>query len=113
MKRPMGRRQRRRRDLTDSGSAAIDRAARFAFPLLVLGSLAIGFSPIFVRLSDVGPSATAFWRIALALPLFALALRGAPPPRRPATGRDHLTLALAGFCFAGDLAVWHWSIRLT
>jgi drug/metabolite transporter (DMT)-like permease len=77
----------------------------------VLGALALGVSPIFVRLSDLGPSATAFWRIALALPVFALGLSRAE--RRPAGLRDHLGLALAGSCFAGDLAVWHWSIRLT
>jgi drug/metabolite transporter (DMT)-like permease len=91
--------------------ATLEPAARGAFGLLVFGALAVGVSPIFVRLSDLGPSATAFWRIALALPVFALAI--ARTDRRPAGLRDHLGLALAGLCFAGDLAVWHWSIRLT
>ena len=90
--------------------STIDRA-RGAFALLVFGALALGFSPIFVRLSDLGPSATAFWRIVLALPVFALGIAGTD--RRPAGLRDYLGLALAGFCFAGDLASWHWSIRLT
>jgi drug/metabolite transporter (DMT)-like permease len=36
-----------------------------------------------------------------------------PAARRPAGARDWWLLALAGFTFAGDLAVWHWSIRLT
>jgi drug/metabolite transporter (DMT)-like permease len=94
-----------------SSGTALDRSARTAFVLLVVGALAIGFSPIFVRLSDLGPAATAFWRISLALPVFALGVPG--QRRRPASLRDHLGLALAGFCFAGDLAVWHWSIRLT
>lgn len=88
-------------------------AARGAFALLVLGSLAIGFSPIFVRLSELEPSATAFWRITLAMPVFLVGLRRGAPQRRPVSWGDHLLLALAGFCFAGDLAVWHWSIRLT
>src|SRR5580692_6910653 len=90
--------------------STIDRA-RGAFALLVFGALALGFSPIFVRLSDLGPSATAFWRIVLALPVFALGIAGTD--RRPAGLRDYLGVALAGFCFAGDLASWHWSIRLT
>ena len=38
---------------------------------LLAGALAIGSSGIFVRLSETGPTATAFWRGALALPLLA------------------------------------------
>src|SRR6266403_3187783 len=38
---------------------------------LFAGALAIGSSGIFVRLSETGPTATAFWRGALALPLLA------------------------------------------
>ena len=43
-----------------------------ALGLLVLGTVGIGLSPIFVRLSETGPLATAFWRVALAAPLFWL-----------------------------------------
>ena len=39
------------------------------FAALVAGALAMGISPIFVRLADVGPFASAFWRGTLALPL--------------------------------------------
>jgi len=39
---------------------------------LFAGALAIGSSGIFVRLSETGPTATAFWRGCLALPLLAL-----------------------------------------
>ena len=39
------------------------------FIALVLGAVAMGVSPIFVRLADVGPMASAFWRVALSLPL--------------------------------------------
>jgi drug/metabolite transporter (DMT)-like permease len=95
------------------------RTERLALMALLLGAVAIAFSPIFVRLSELGPSATAFWRLAAALPAFALwraiELRRAPDaaPQQAATMRDWLLLGLAGACFAGDLAVWHWSIRLT
>ena len=36
---------------------------------LVIGAIAMGVSPIFVRLADVGPFTSAFWRVALALPV--------------------------------------------
>lgn len=32
-----------------------------AFAALLLGAAAIAFAPIFVRLSDTGPTASAFW----------------------------------------------------
>ncbi len=95
------------------------RAERIALMALLLGAVAIAFSPIFVRLSELGPSATAFWRLAAALPACALwraiELKRAPDtaPQQAATTRDWLLLGLAGAFFAGDLAVWHWSIRLT
>ena len=75
---------------------------------LVLGAACIGFAPIFVRLSEVGPVATAFHRLALSLPLFALMCRALPQGRRAWAG-----CGLAGLFFAGDLAVWHVGILLT
>ncbi len=96
---------------------AADRHGRVAFLALLAGAVGIAFAPIFVRLSEVGPVATAFWRLALALPLLALWLaaqeRPRRPARRPSSVRDAARLALAGVFFAGDLAFWHWSIRFT
>ncbi len=40
-----------------------------AFAALLGGALAMGVSPIFVRLADVGPFASAFYRVFLALPV--------------------------------------------
>lgn len=89
--------------------------SRIALVVLLGGAVAIAFAPIFVRLSETGPVATAFWRVALAVP--ALALWRAAERRNeapaPASRRDRVLLAIAGLCFAGDLAVWHWSIKLT
>lgn len=77
---------------------------------LVLGAAAIGFAPIFVRLSEVGPVATAFHRLALSLPLFALlALRAGLPAGRAGWAG----CGLSGLFFAGDLSVWHVGILLT
>jgi drug/metabolite transporter (DMT)-like permease len=84
---------------------------------LIAGGVAIAFAPIFVRFSPVGPSATAFWRLALALPplwVWMLLKKDSPSPKRnPSSFFDYFYLALAGLFFAGDLSVWHWSIQLT
>ena len=84
---------------------------RPALPALLLGATCIALSPIFVRLSDVGPTASAFWRVALAAPLLwpLLALASRTARSRP----DWRLLLAAGFAFAGDLAFWHWSIQFT
>lgn len=73
---------------------------------LVLGSVAMGASPIFVRLADVGPYASAFWRTFLALPFLWIWTRF-EPPEGPALSRQIL---LSGLFFTGDLFFWHLAI---
>ena len=54
-----------------SGAAAGAAQKNLAIAALLLGAAAIAFAPIFVRLSDTSPTASAFWRVALAtLPLW-------------------------------------------
>src|SRR5712691_1813548 len=84
-----------------------------ALGALLLGATCIALSPIFVRVSEAGPTATAFWRVALAVPalwlLYALRREEAPrtyPAKWP-------LLLVAGAAFAGDLGFWHSSIKLT
>jgi drug/metabolite transporter (DMT)-like permease len=94
------------------------RTERIALAALIAGAMGIGFSPIFVRLSELGPSATAFHRVALAAPVLALwlaadARRGGPSARQPRALRHWLLLGLAGVFFAADLAFYHWSITIT
>ena len=94
------------------------RARRKALILLLTGAACISCSAIFVRLSELGPVATAFWRVALAAPALGLWLAAeqrhfGTAARRPQDLRDWGWLLLAGFCYAGDLATWHWSIKLT
>lgn len=90
---------------------------QIALIALFAGAIAIAFAPIFVRLSQVGPVATAFWRVSLALPalwaLSALERRSANLVRQPVSGFDFRRLIAAGLFFAGDLAFWHWSIKFT
>lgn len=88
-----------------------ERRKAYALAALFAGAAAIGTSALFVKVSETGPVATAFWRVALALPVLWLwASRTARPDPHPRTRR---LLWGAGFFFAGDLAVWHWSIVLT
>lgn len=148
--------------------SAAESSSRLALVALALGACAIGCAPLFVRLSPVEPTATGFWRLALALPfLFALRffIHRLPLPSTPS--KPHLArvpiaaadmraqeaaeikeaaqadsvagesgnagaseavvaapgkpksvwryalLILPGFFFAGDLALWHWSIHYT
>jgi drug/metabolite transporter (DMT)-like permease len=81
---------------------------------LLAGAVAIAASPLFVKVSETGPVATAFWRVALALPVLwawaALERRRHPDA---GGGADWWLVVVAGVLFAGDLAVWHWSILLT
>src|SRR3989440_3629065 len=83
---------------------------RPALPALLLGATCIALSPIFVRVADVGPTASAFWRVALALPLLWPLVALTP---RTSALRDWKLLLAAGFAFAGDLGFWHWSIQFT
>ena len=86
---------------------------RFAFPIFLTGSAMLSAGPLLVRLADVDPLASAFWRMGLAVPfLYALARMGDRDARLiPASGRGWLVLA--GFMFAADLAAWHLGIART
>lgn len=87
------------------------RPGRWAFAALVGGNLALSLGAMLVRFADSGPVATAFWRLALALPLlFWLAAReGGTLPSRRNVG----IAAAAGLFFALDLAAWHIGILQT
>jgi drug/metabolite transporter (DMT)-like permease len=84
-----------------------------AFLGLVAGAVAMGVSPVFVRLADVGPFASAFWRVALAVPLllvWALYEGGWSTIGKLFRCR---AIWLAGFFFSVDLFFWHLSILHT
>lgn len=96
-----------------------------AFVALVIGAIAMGVSPVFVRQGEVGPFASAFWRTCLALPLLGLwatienrnktaRLNKSPHAAIPSTMvlMERPTL-LAGIFFAGDLIFWHLAIHNT
>jgi drug/metabolite transporter (DMT)-like permease len=85
------------------------RSFAVALTALILGAVAMGASPIFVRLADVGPHASAFWRTFLALPVLWLWMRLEASGNIAPAFRDGAVL-LAGLFFAGDLFFWHLSI---
>jgi drug/metabolite transporter (DMT)-like permease len=90
------------------------RGAAFAVTALLTGAACIGTSALWVKVSETGPVSTGFWRVFLALPLlwvWALAERYRPWGAGLAV--DRRLMIWAGLFFAGDLAVWHWSIVLT
>lgn len=77
---------------------------------LMCGAAMISFAPVFVRLTPVSPTESAFYRtlfggLMLAAWVFA---RRAPVERR--SGLALFALVAAGVLFAADLAVWHRSI---
>jgi len=79
---------------------------------LLAGATCIALSPIWVRIADVGPTVSAFWRVALAVPLLWAALLSVSGRTSWKKANPYLLLA-AGLAFAGDLAFWHWSIQFT
>ncbi|MGQ7794011.1 DMT family transporter [Faunimonas sp. B44] len=91
--------------------------APLAFMALVAGAIGMGISPIFVRFAEVGPFASAFWRVALALPALWIWMRlegrGVPRAATPATWAGVVSVIAAGLLFAGDLTFWHLSIMNT
>jgi drug/metabolite transporter (DMT)-like permease len=80
---------------------------------LVCGALAMGLSPILVRLADVGPFASAFWRVALALPVLYAWMKLSERGEKPPGATFSRATILAGLAFAGDLFFWHLSIVTT
>ena len=84
-----------------------------SFFLLVAGAIAIGFAPIFVRLASTGPISTAFWRMALAVPVLWMFVRQQNDASSALVAFRSSLVWLAGLAFALDLATWHFSIRLT
>ena len=85
------------------------------FFILIIGAIAIAFSPIFVRFSDVDPIMTAFYRIFISLPffLFFSSFNIIEKVKFPKFNNSYVIFLVSGIFFALDLICWHWSIKLT
>jgi drug/metabolite transporter (DMT)-like permease len=102
----------------DRIETALRTADRLALPVLILAAGLISFSGIFVKLSEVGPTATGFFRMFLALPLFLVWMQRDRANRtdRGFIPRDRRALGfalLAGLSLAADLIAWHWCLHMT
>ena len=80
---------------------------------LFAGAIFIALSPIWVRVSEVGPTASAFWRVSLAIPLLWILLFSLKTNETKGFRIHRVSFLLAGIAFAGDLAFWHWSVKYT
>lgn len=89
----------------------------YAFLALLLGGISVGCAPILVRLSEVGPSATAFWRVSLALiplGLVATLLPGGPDASAtPRTVREWMIVSAPGVFLGIELIAWHEALYKT
>ena len=81
--------------------------------ILVIGASCLGISPIFVRLSEIGPFSTAFWRSALAIPLIFVFFKITIKDIKESLDHHILVLFLPGFLLGIDHAAWHHGIMLT
>lgn len=87
-----------------------------AWAALIAGTLIVAASPILVRFTEVGPVASAAWRLMLAVPALWAWAAASGDSRGPARARgrgDSWMLIAVGAAFAGDLACYHAAVGLT
>lgn len=81
---------------------------------LIAGASCIALAPIMVKLSPLGPQASAFWRLTFAVPALALwAFWERRQTNEATTPFPWVLLGVSGLLFAGDLATWHAGIVRT
>lgn len=83
------------------------------FAALLGGNVALALGPLWVRLADSGPVSAGFWRLALAIPFFALLARANGQAVLAVPRRVLAAIMGAGLFFAMDLGSWHLGIELT
>jgi drug/metabolite transporter (DMT)-like permease len=77
----------------------------------VLGALVIAFSAILVKLAEVSPATSAFFRCAYAVPVLGLLAWIERRRYGPRPMRERAVTLGAGVLFAADLIFWHYSIQ--
>ena len=81
---------------------------------LIFGAACLGASTTFVRISEVGPISSAFWRSFLALPLILILIRLLKIQfQYKIKNTSYFYLALPGIFLGIDHAAWHHGIMLT
>ncbi len=94
-------------------TTALPRGIAAPLAALVVGAFAMGLSPVFVRIAEVGPFTSAFWRVALSLPVLYAWMRLSERGRSGPTFSYSRATVCAGLAFTADLFFWHLSIMTT
>lgn len=83
----------------------------------LMTAFALALVPILVRYSQVGPTATGFYRFFLAFPFIITWMifdnLKDPNPKTPRTRKDYFLMIASGVFLALDLFFWHWSMLET
>lgn len=87
---------------------------------LALAILFLSFTPIFFRWSELAPTASAFYRAFLTIPIFWI-WAAVEARRQPSTGlartrfrqSDLWLMIFAGAVFAGNISAYAWAVHLT
>ena len=85
------------------------------FLILATGAMLIGFAPVFVKWSELSPSAISFYRMLLALPFLVL-INFILNKKILFKVYDKKTIfysAIASVAFTTDLTLWHYSMDIT
>lgn len=86
------------------------RGGGFAVTATAVGAALLGLTPIAVRVSELGPQATNFWRFAFALPILSvLTAMSGPNPTSKQVG----WLLAAGLLFGIEVSLWAAAVHLT
>lgn len=88
----------------EQGGAAILGAGNVL--VLIVANMALAIGPVFVRMADTGPVASAFWRMTLVLPFLFVGARIFEAKLAIGKGTA-IALALSAAFFAADLASWN------
>jgi drug/metabolite transporter (DMT)-like permease len=84
-----------------------------AFLAMVVANIVLAFGPLLVRMADISPVGSGFWRLALAAPVLLLLCKFAGQPITRMPRGTFVALILGGIFFAADLAAWHSGIVRT
>lgn len=96
----------------DEGRSGIPAPGRWALAALLAGNISLSIGAMLVRLADTGPTASAFWRMTIALPFLLILAWRETGGRLPSRSSLYVAGA-AGVFFALDLIAWHIGILQT
>jgi drug/metabolite transporter (DMT)-like permease len=80
---------------------------------MVVANVVLAFGPSLVRMADISPTGSGFWRLVLAAPVLLLLCKLAGQPVRRMPRNTLIALVIGGIFFAADLAAWHSGIVRT